>query len=382
MRKTALNKLQLIPDFLNVDFTKNTDNISIKQFVKKFYDNKRIDVLISIFRYLEPENNYINEHNYTFFYHERFDSYIDLCTSYNPRTKKYEPNEEAIEYHVNIDCQILSNHAHTLDMLKNELNTILKGIEEAQKLNEKIASVYKDISDLDAQEIWRYHDHLYTECFNSFIAEELDLAMENIKIDEIPYYTCDDLVFSDEDEDEDEAEDDRYIKEIVSRIHKKQKKDKLKNMPLFDYDKYKEMLGYQNSPHINPNEGKYLIANFAGKSTALLEKRLKDVNLQLAAPVRHPVTGAWNYTIDYTFNFIGLIYQNFLEYINSMLDGIGFIPTCAWCKNPISPTSQQLQRLRKNENIYCRETFKTCKRQGTTNKQNEKRNNDKKRVKG
>lgn len=111
-------------------------------------------------------------------------------------------------------------------------------------------------------------------------------------------------------------------------------------------------------------------------------KILDCIKKKECAIADHATTGAWNYTIDYNNNFIGLIYRHFIDYVNVMLDGLGYIPTYAWCNKPLNPTSQQLRLKRNGYNIYCQEvpeeSYNSCKKQGRISKQNEKRRTTKK----
>ncbi|WP_284141769.1 hypothetical protein [Virgibacillus sp. LDC-1] len=182
---------------------------------------------------------------------------------------------------------------------------------------------------------------------------------------------------------EKEEEDHLILEKVLKVIKEKEKKNKKPNMINFDLDRYNRMKTLMDSPHFDLSNDNFLIAKFAGAATPLLEKRLKEVNLQYGQPVRNPDTKVWNYTINYSTNFIGLLYRHFLDYVNLMMDNLGYIPTCAWCKTPINPTPQQLPWLKKGYNIYCLEANQdpndSCKRKGTTNKQNEKRRKQRER---
>ncbi|WP_284141768.1 hypothetical protein [Virgibacillus sp. LDC-1] len=128
---TGLAEYKLIPEFLNVSFTKNKGDISIEQFVKNLYEVERIDILVQIFKYLEPESYYLGYHGY--FDVENVNPLVDFYTSYNVETGKRERDRKVITYHTNIDTGILKKHAYSLFELQKELNEILDGINAAQK---------------------------------------------------------------------------------------------------------------------------------------------------------------------------------------------------------------------------------------------------------
>ncbi|MFJ7367533.1 hypothetical protein ACIQWQ_26055 [Peribacillus frigoritolerans] len=372
MNTSTLREL-LIPDFLNIDFVGNRKNMDIRQFVLKVYDAKRIEVLVSLFRHLDSNFNYVVEHHYTFFYHERFNPNIDFLTSYNSKTKKREFDYEVMEHHLSIDCNLLSRYGHDIVAIQTELKTVLQGIESAIELNNKIAKIFEGESTLDVQKIWRYYNNLYLDCLSKLLQEDTTAAMETIDLRDIPEYTEEPL----DEKELNNGTNDEFNRKLLSCIRQRQKQDGRNDIPTFNLKKYRELESYNNSPLINSNEGN-LIARFAGKSTPLLEKRLKEVNFKIGAPIQNPVTKSWNYTIDYSSNFLGFIYREFLEYVNSMIfDGLGFIPRCDWCQNPIQPTSQQIRRLKEKKHIYCIESYKNCKRNGIKNNQNKTRSKQK-----
>lgn len=354
--KTSITSDILIPNFLYIDFTGSKKEIDIRNFTSKFYDNKCLDILVSLFRYLDPKFNYVVEHNYKDYYYDRFNPNIDFLS-----------NKEVIEYHLLIDCSLISRFSYEIEKLQTELNTILKGIESANDLNKRIAKFYEESSDLDVQEIWHYHDSLYTKYKDQLITEKINNETENIDMSNLAFKLeapIDDVEMENYYKD--------FYKELLVLIHQREKVDnRYNNFPSFDLVKYKELLRIQDSPLINNKQN--LIAGFAGESTLLLQERLKEIHFQIKGPLQDPETRSWNYAIDYTSNFLGLIYGEFLQYVNSTLKGLGFIPRCGWCQHPIQPTGQQKRRLKENKEIYCREGYENCKRKGKTKNQNEKR---------
>lgn len=68
----------LIPDFLNWDFTRKE---GIENMVNTIYKYKRLDLLVSLFRFLEPNSNYVVEHGDLF--GETQDILHEFCYSYN-----------------------------------------------------------------------------------------------------------------------------------------------------------------------------------------------------------------------------------------------------------------------------------------------------------
>jgi hypothetical protein len=359
---------KLIPEFLNISFINKKGTISIDQFVKNLYETERIDILVKIFNYLEPETYYLGHHG--FYDAENVNPLIDFYTSYNREIGKRERDDSTITHHIKIDIQILKKHAFTLQDLQNELNDILNAINHAQELNKKIASVYTDICSLDTHIIWRQHDRLYIDAQEELFLEEIHNEFE---IDEINLENYSPKCQEPSPEDEDEQ---LRLEKLLKLIHEKEKVYKIPSMIGFDLERYNKILELMKSPHFDLSNHQYLIAKFAGEKTSLLESRLKEVYLQYGQPVRNPYTGAWGYTIADTTNFIGLLYRHFLNYVNLMLDGLGYIPICAWCKQTINLTAQQLRWLKSGADIYCIDDpgqIDSCRRKGITSKQNKKR---------
>lgn len=377
MKQIGLVEYRLIPDFLKISFTEGEN--SLTQFVSNLYEEKRIDLIARLFGYLEPESYYLGYHGY--WDGENINPLFYFYKSYNHEKAEWEEDQENIEYHIAIDVNLLKKHSDKILALQSELNQVLDGIKAAQELNKSIASVYSDISNMDIQTIWKHHNKLYLDSCEELVIEKLanDIDIENMnyEIDE-----DDSLEFLNPNDDEDDLFD---TDNLLKLIKEKEKANKIKDMPSFDLEKFNQIKELMDSPHFDTKNEEYLIAKFAGSSTSLLKERLKEVNLQLGQPIRNPQTGIWNYTIDYTTNFLGLIYRHLIDYVNLMMGGLGYIPTCAWCGKPINPTGQQLRRLRENLDIYCLEknqpSFNSCRKQGTAFKQNKKRNKQKKMAK-
>jgi hypothetical protein len=374
LKQIGLVEYRLLPDFLKISL-REEDDVSLTQFVSTLYKEKRIDLLARLFGYLEPESYYLGHHGY--WDGENINPLFYFYKTYNHKKAIWEEDQKNVEYHVAIDVKLLKKHSDKILAIQSELNQVLNGIKAAQELNKSIASVYSDISALDIQTIWKHHNKLYLESCEELVIENLvyDLDIENLN------YEIDEnvsLEFSNSND-----EDDLFNNDNLLRLIKEKEKDyKIKDMPPFDLKKYNQIKELMDSPHFDTKNEEYLIAKFAGSSTSLLKERLKEVNFQFGKPIRNPQTGIWNYSIDYTTNFLGLIYRHLIDYVNLMMDGLGYIPTCAWCGKPINPTGQQLRRLRENLDIYCLEqdqpSFNSCRKQGTAFKQNKKRNIQKK----
>ncbi|WP_242281609.1 hypothetical protein, partial [Bacillus cereus group sp. BfR-BA-01454] len=359
-----------------ISFKEN--DISLTQFVSTFYEEKRIDLLANLFEYLEPESYYLGYHGY--WGGENINPLFYFYKTYNHESDKWEEDPEHINHHLRIDVNLLKKHSDKISALQSELNQVLNGIRAAQELNKSFTSVYSDITDMDIQTIWKHHDKLYCDSSEELVVESLahDIAIENLNFETD---NKDSLKFSN-------SEDEASLintNNLLKLIKEKEKSYNIKGMPPFDLNKYNQINKLMDSPHFDTRNQEYLIAKFAGSSTSLLNERLNEVNLQFGNPIRNPQTGIWNYTIDYTTNFLGLIYRHLIDYVNLMMDGLGYIPTCSWCGKPINPTGQQLRRLKENLNIYCLEknqpSFNSCRKQGTAFKQNRKRNKKKKIVK-
>ncbi|OCS91758.1 hypothetical protein [Caryophanon latum] len=371
MKTSRKHNYILVPDFLNWDFTKRE---GVEKMVVTLYKQKRLDLLVSLFRFLEPNSNYLIEHRDTS--GETKNILFEFYYSYSSQENKWVEDEKLTEYHQKIDINIFNSHLEKLIEIQTELNDIYTGIKNAEELNQNIVNAFGTDSSQDVQKVWQQHQKLYNDAHEKIYFEIQDSLSEQLKKIDCNYL---------EELDEIKLTNDYYSEnfsletEVLKYIQHQESITKSQNIPPFDFKKYKEILELQKSPHLDTNNQDYLIAQFAGDKTWKLKEKLREINYTIGSPIRNPVTGVWNYTIDDTKNFIGILYSHLLEYVQSMREHLGFLPKCSWCGRSFQPTSQQLRRLKENHNVYCsydidKITGKSiCQMKGTANKQNQRR---------
>lgn len=361
------NEYKLFPFFLNLDFEKEN---AIEELVKEFYENKKLNLLRSLFDFLEPNANYVDAHGYSDGYEVNIER--DFYVSFE--NGNVQVNEKGNIQHIEIDIKIFNQYLNQIKDLQFEIKKIYQGIVEAEKLNKEIAQLFNGAHQSNIHKIFRYHRDLYENTIEEICIEKNETALAQLfnapsLISEISSQSHDAEVNLIEDS------TDFHIDEILERIKEKEKISNINSLPAFDIQEYKKMMVFMENPHIDKRNSNQLIAQFAGSETPLLEERLTEINFRIGQPIFNKKQGFWNYGISDTVSFRGILYRHLIEHINSMRDELGFVPTCAWCGKPINPTGQQISSLKRKQNIYCtnQPSYESCKRQGTTYKQNRKR---------
>lgn len=373
MKFSSPDKYSIYSELKKLELNEKERDKSIREFVEKLYREKQIETLISLHSFADPGNNFLIKHNYLD-WNGQGNPILEFYLTYNENKKRMEKGESVTESHVQIDIDFIKMYAEKFIELQEELKEFEDGISKANTINHRIANFYNEQTELDAQNVFAFHSKLYEDAAEELFLEEDhgEYAKEFLNMDNIKSISS----FA-EFEPLTEDEINKSTEKIVERILVLQKKMKLpEKMPLFDLKKHKEMekiLEDEKSMMKIRADGKN-IAMFAGDKTNLLEERLSEVNLKIGEPIRNPKNGIWHYTISDSSSFRGLVYRDFIEYVNEIFGEIGKIPRCNVCDSVVIPSSQQLRKLKERKNIYCQD--KDCAEKGRISKQNEKRKSE------
>lgn len=366
----------MIPRFLEIDFNEGKYFKSICNFVTELYENRRVDIIVKIYLFLYPKNNYLILHGYD-----------DICDPNYEffREFEWESTLDKINRHMSIDINFLIAKKGELAKFQKEISEILTAINESKELNDDIASTYIEVSNLDAQIIWRYHRELYIRSLKIILDRDQDKLFKNPKlIREI----IEKFSISDPEIIETTTElkiDEEYLC-CIREIEKKPSNyglQSIEGMPPFDSEKYIKILNIWDShPHINRKESRdIVIADFAGNLTGKLEKKLKNIHPKIGEPVKYAKNGSWHYTLDQTEDFVSLIYSHLVEYCVSMFEEIGWLTRCEWCGQFLNPDNHQRAHLRNGRSIYCKssnsEIKDTCQEKARIHNQKIARKNKK-----
>ena len=155
--KLADGDFKLLPSFLNVQFKDDQGDISICDWVEILYQAKQIELLTKIYLHVNPNGNYLSHHN------------MDITLSNTQVTYWFMKNQETTKFHKTRDINFLKKHRKLFCKLQTDIYSIIIAMEKAHELNKKIASVYKNVSSLDAQDIFDYQQSLLETAANILI---------------------------------------------------------------------------------------------------------------------------------------------------------------------------------------------------------------------
>lgn len=349
IRKITKNEYRMIPRFLEIDFNEGKCFKSIRNFVIELYHNRRIDIIVKIYLFLYPKNNYLILHGYD-----------DIC---DPNYEFFRENEwestlDKINWHMNIDINFLIVKKDELKKFQKEILEILTSINESKELNDDIASTYVEESNLDAQIIWRYHRELFIRSSKIILDRDIDKLLKKPKwrseiIEKFSSWELESIETSSE-----LKIDEEYLS-CIREIEKQPSNyglESIEGMPPFDSEKYIKILNIWDShPHINRKESRdIVIADFAGNLTGKLERKLKNIHPKIGKPVKYAKNGSWHYTLDQTEDFVSLLYSHLVEYCVNMFEEVGWLTRCEWCGQFLNPDNYQIAHLRKGRSIYCK----------------------------
>ncbi|ACM14733.1 MULTISPECIES: hypothetical protein [Bacillus cereus group] len=360
--KLADGDFRLFPLFLNVRFQDNQGDISIDDWVEMLYQAKQIELLTKIHLHVNSKGNYLIYHN------------MDITLNNTQVTYWFMENKETTKNHKIRDINFLKKHRELFYKLQTDVYNIIIAMENSHELNKKIASVYKNVSPLDAQDIFDYHQNLYETAANVITnkGNEEWIKNPNINLDI-------------KENDISEALD--IIKDIENHPDKYNFSINF-NMPAFDWELFDKMDQYTKNPHVTSfwdnNKNNYIyFADLAGNKTNQLLNELKEVYISKGRPIRDPHTGVYMPTFDRSRHFRGELYLHLVQYAVEQFEEYGRFPRCSWCGALVSPKKNQKRALKNGARIYCHPTSNQCEESETCygkqrrHDQNTKRNQNK-----
>ncbi|MDA1887234.1 MULTISPECIES: hypothetical protein [Bacillus cereus group] len=333
--KLADGDFKLLPSFLNVQFKDDQGDISICDWVEILYQAKQIELLTKIYLHVNPNGNYLSHHN------------MDITLSNTQVTYWFMKNQETTKFHKTRDINFLKKHRKLFCKLQTDIYSIIIAMEKAHELNKKIASVYKNVSSLDAQDIFDYQQSLLETAANILINNGNEEGIKHLN-------TSLDAKENDISEPLDIIKDienhpDKYNFIIDSQ------------MPAFDWKLFYEMDNYTKNQHVtsvwdNNKQRAIYFADLAGNKTNQLLKELKEVYISKGRPILDPHTGVYMPTFDRSRHFRGELYLHLVQYAVEQFEEYGSFPRCSWCDALISPKKNQKRALKNGSRIYCHPT--------------------------
>lgn len=358
---------RLFPLFINVQFQDNQGNISIDDWVDMLYQAKQIELLTKMYLHVNTKGNYLIYHN------------MDITLNNDQVTYWLMENKETTKKHKIRDINFLKKHCEIFYKLQTDVHNIIIAMENAHELNKKIASVYKNVSPLDAQDIFDYQQNLQEKAATVLNDKGTEEWMKNPNID-----------LSIKEDDVSEVLDSEVL-DIIKDIENHPDKYNFSihsDMPVFDCELFNKMDQYTKNPHVNKfwdhNKNKYIyFADLAGNKTKQLLNELKEVYISSGRPIRDPHTGVYMPTFDRSRHFRGELYLHLVQYAVEQFEEYGIFPRCSWCGALVSPKKNQKRALKNGARIYCHATSnqheesKTCYGKQRRHDQNTKRNQNK-----